>query len=88
MQGKRRLRGYSPGVRHAGEERHLAIERGPLHRHDEGKHACGALRLGKSTLTRRADPHMRVDSRNFVGFEGTQDVTGDQVVDMPDVIRG
>ena len=31
---------------------------------------------------------MRVDGRSLVGFEGTQDVTGDQVVDMPDVIRG
>ena len=39
-------------------------------------------------LTDRADPHMRVHGCGLVDFESAKDVTGDQVVDMPNVICG
>jgi hypothetical protein len=88
MERKRRLRGRSLGVRHTGEERELAVKRGLLQRHDEGKHASGALRLSNRKLTDRADPHMCVHGCGLVGFESTKDVTGDQVVDVSNVICG
>ena len=89
MERKRRLRGRSLGVRHAGKERHLAVERrafamGTM----KGSMLAGTLRLGKRTLTDRAGPHMRIDGGGLVDFESAKDIASDEIVDMPNVICG
>jgi hypothetical protein len=74
-------------MRHTGEQRHLAVNRGLLYRNDKGEHARGALRVGNGLLARRARSHMRVNRRGLVGFKGAKDIAGDQVTDMANVVR-
>ena len=83
----RTMRGRSLRVRYAGEERHLAVDRRLLHGNEEGKHAGGALCVGERNFARRTGSHVRVDGGGLVGLQRAKDVAGDEIVDMPDVIR-
>jgi hypothetical protein len=86
MQRQSRGSDRSLAVRHAGEQRHFAVNRRLLQRNDKGKHAGRSLCVGKSNLARRTGPHVCVDADRFVGFKGTKDVAGDEIVDVPNVI--
>jgi hypothetical protein len=87
MQWQSRRRCRTLGVRHAGEQRHLAVNRRPLHGNDKGKHAGGSLGVGNRNVARRAGPHVCVDGGCLFGFKGAKNVAGDEVVDVPNVIR-
>jgi hypothetical protein len=88
MHRQRRRRSRSPGLGHAGEQCHLAVDRGLLHGNDERKHAYGALRVGNGELAPRTGPHMRVDRRDLFGFKGAEDVARDEVIDVANISRG